>query len=121
MHTQGIGRRRGAGALLIGLAASAFALGGCASGFTNVAPAVAASAQRLGPAKGSACGSMLAVATAYYFIPAGTNTRVERAYQAALASVPGATQLVDVTVQENWTWWVLGTMRCITISGEAVK
>ena len=120
MYTQRMGRRR-SGVLLIGLVAGAFTLGGCASGFTNVAPAVAANAQRLGPAKGSACGSMLALATAYYVIPAGTNTRVERAYQAALASVPGATKLVDVTVEEDWTWWVLGTRRCTTISGEAVK
>ncbi len=64
---------------------------------------------------------MLVLATAYYFIPVGLNSRDERAYNAAVASVPGATALVDVTMHENWYWWLLGTARCVTISGEAIK
>jgi hypothetical protein len=55
------------------------------------------------------------------FIPLGLNYRVQRAYDRALASVPGATSLVDVTMQENWYWFVLATARCVTITGEAVK
>ncbi len=51
----------------------------------------------------------------------GLNSRVERAYADAVASVPGATALVNVTMQENWYWWFLGTTRCVTVSGEAIK
>ena len=51
----------------------------------------------------------------------GINSRVENAYQNALASVPGATALVDVTMRENWQWWVIGTSRCVTVTGEAIK
>ena len=96
-------------------------LGGCASTFTNVAPMPPGKYTRLGTATGSACGSLGLVATAYYFIPMGINSRVERAYANALASVPGATSLVNVTMQENWYWWIIGTVRCVTIAGEAIK
>lgn len=77
--------------------------------------------QKLGQAKGEACGSLLIAATAYYFIPVLLNSRVERAYQRALESVPGATSLVNVTLEEYWIWWVIGTTRCVTITGEGVK
>lgn len=97
------------------------ALGGCASGLTTVAPEPPQSYERLGSAKGSGCGSLGLLATLYYFVPMGLNSRVERAYAKALASVPGATGLVDVVVQENWYWWVIGTVRCVTVTGEAVK
>ena len=96
-------------------------LGACASGFTNVAPTPPKEYQRLGAATGSACGSLGILATAYNFIPMGINSRVERAYADALTSVPSATALVDVTVQENWYWWVIGTARCVTVTGEAIK
>ena len=96
-------------------------LGGCASGFTNVAPTPPKEYQRLGAATGSACGSLGIVSTAYYFIPMGINSRVERAYADAVAHVPNATALVDVTIQEDWYWWLIGTARCVTVKGEAVK
>jgi len=60
-------------------------------------------------------------ATAYYFIPVLLNSRVERAYQRALESVPGSTSLVNVTLEEYWLWWVIGTARCVTITGEGIK
>jgi hypothetical protein len=107
---------RGPVLLLAGLA-----LAGCASETTTVAPAISSGYQDLGPAKGSACGSMLLLTSAYNFIPAGLNSRVERAYGEALNSVPGATALVNVNMQENWYWYLLGTARCVTITGEAVK
>lgn len=101
--------------------AAAALLGGCASGYTNVAPTPPAEYARLGAASGSACGSLGVVATAYHVVPMGLNSRVERAYADALRSVPGATGLIDVTMQENWYWWLVGTARCVTITGEAVK
>lgn len=104
-----------------GFMALSMMIAGCSSGFTNVAPDRPANYTQLGHAEGSACGSMLLLGTAYYFIPVMLNSRVERAYKAALASVPGATALVDVSMHENWYWWLLGTARCVTISGEAIK
>lgn len=107
-------------ALFIPIAAVA-CLAGCASGFTTVAPEPPPQFTRLGKATGSACGSLGLLATAYYFVPMGANSRVERAYVNALASVPGATGLIDVTIQEDWYWWLLGTSRCVTLAGEAIK
>jgi hypothetical protein len=49
------------------------------------------------------------------------NGRIERAYNNAVASVPGATGLIDVTYKEDWYWWILGTARTVTITGEAIK
>jgi len=94
---------------------------GCASGRTSIAPLPPDNYERLGPATGKACGSLGIVSTAYYFIPMGINSRVERAQQRALESVPGATALVDVTMEEDWYWWLIGTARCVTISGEAIR
>jgi hypothetical protein len=96
-------------------------IGGCASGLTTIAPQPPAQYEKLGPATGKASGSLGIVSTAYYFIPMGLNTRVQRAYDNAVASVPGATGLIDVTFDESWFWWVIGTGRTVTISGEAIR
>ena len=94
---------------------------GCASGFRTILPQPPEKYERLGPASGSACGSMLIGPTAYNFIPVMLNSRVARAYQQALESVPGSTALINVTMQEDWYWWVIGTARCVTIQGEAIR
>lgn len=99
---------------------------GCASGFVTVSPRVPETYEKLGPAKGTACGIMLidmpfVCGNACAFMPAGLNDRVERAYQRALASVPGSTALMDVTMQEDHYWWVVGDGRCVTITGEAIR
>jgi uncharacterized lipoprotein YajG len=101
--------------------ASIAVLSGCTSGFTTLSPTPPQQYTRLGHAEGSACGSLGIVSTSSYFIPMGLNSRVERAYNNAVASVPGATALVDVTAKEDWTWWLIGTARCITVTGEAIK
>ena len=106
---------------LLSVVAAGALLGGCASGFVNVAPTAPAQYAHLGPATGSACGSLGVLSTPYYVVPMGLNSRVERAYANAVASVPGATALLNVTVQENWYWWLIGTSRCVTITGEAIK
>ena len=77
--------------------------------------------ERLGKATGKACGTLGIAGTAYYFIPILLNSRVDRAYRAAVASVPGATGLVDVELSEYWFWWVAATTRCTTITGEAIR
>ncbi len=94
---------------------------GCASAYKTVLPTPPDHYQKMGLAKGEACGSMLILATAYYFIPVNLNQRVAHAYQNALDSVPGATALMNVTMRENWYWWVIGSTKCVTITGEAIR
>lgn len=96
-------------------------LAGCASTPVTIAPMPPAKYQLLGRAEGKACGSLGFLATLFYVAPLGLNSRVERAYQEALASVPGATSLVNVDIVEDWQWLLLVTMRCTTITGDAVK
>ena len=96
-------------------------LAGCSSSLTMVAPRPPEKFERLGPAKGTACGSLLIDGTAYNFIPILLNSRVERAYQNALQSVPNATALVNISMQESWFWWAIGSTRCVTITGEAIR
>jgi len=105
----------------VGTCALIAALCGCTSNPVVVAPQPPANYERLGPASGSASGSLGVVSTAYYVVPMGINSRVARAYENAIASVPGATGLVDVSIQESWFWWVIGTARTTTVSGEAIR
>jgi hypothetical protein len=107
--------------LVSSLLSSTLFVAGCASGLTTVAPRPPAQYEKLGPATGKASGSLGIVSTGFYFIPMGLNTRVQRAYDNAVASVPGATGLIDVTLDESWFWWVIGTGRTVTISGEAIR
>jgi hypothetical protein len=103
------------------LAGAVILLGGCESGFVKVAPQPPEKYERLGPASGTGCGTLFIDGTAYNFIPVLLNERVERAYAKALESVPGATALINVTMSEDWFWWVVGSTKCVTISGEAIK
>lgn len=96
-------------------------LSGCASTPTTVAPAPNPGFTQLGNAAGEACGSMGLLGTATNFVPMALNSRYERAYQTALESVPGATGLINVTLQEDWIWWLFGTSRCVKVTGVAVK
>ena len=103
------------------LIAGALIIGGCASGPVMISPAPPAKFERLGQATGTGTGSLGILGTAYYFIPMGLNGRVQRAYDEAVSSVPGATGLVDVTIKENWYWWLIGTARTVTVTGEAIR
>ena len=94
---------------------------GCVSDPFIVAPRPPEKHEILGKAEGSACGSLLIDGTAYNFIPIMLNSRVERAYKSAVDSVPGATGLINVSLTEDWFWWVIGSTRCVTIAGEAIK
>lgn len=96
-------------------------LTGCASDFTNVSPSPPDHYQKVGVVTGSACGSLGIFGTSTYFIPMAINSRVDRAYKDALSKAPGAKSLANVTIQEDWYWWLVGTTRCVTVSGEAVK
>jgi hypothetical protein len=100
---------------------SAGLLMGCASDFVTIASAPPENFERLGPAEGSATGSLGILGTAYYFIPMALSSRMERAYQNAVDSVPGATGLINVQYEERWYWWVIGTARKVTVRGEAIR
>lgn len=103
------------------LAMILFLVCGCSSGRTVITSTPSDNFQRLGQVEGKACGSLGIAGTAYYFIPMGLNSRYERAYNEAIAKAPGATSLIDVTLSEDWFWWIIGTARCVTITGEAIK
>lgn len=96
-------------------------LSGCSSHDVAIAPAEPEKYEVLGKAKGEASGSLGLVATAYNFVPMGLNSRSARAYDNAVKSVPEATGLINVTYQEDWFWWLIGTARNVTITGDAIK
>ncbi|MBC7957004.1 MAG: hypothetical protein H7Y33_14180 [Cytophagales bacterium] len=77
--------------------------------------------QVLGKAEGKGCGSLGVLGSPYNAFPMGLNGRVEAAYRQAVASVPEATGLINVSVSENWSWWFIATSRCTTIKGDAIK
>ena len=104
---------------LIGL--SMFILSGCSSKEVTIENKQPEKYEVLGKATGTGSGSLGLLATGYYFIPLGLNDRQERAYADAIASVPGATGLINVTYSEDWFWWVLGTNRTVTVTGDAIR
>lgn len=103
------------------LIATLLILVGCSSTSTMISIIPPENYEVLGPTKGKATGSLGIMSTAYYAIPMGVNSRVERAYVRALENVPGATGLIDVSYQEDWVWWFFGTARKVTIEGTAIR
>lgn len=103
-----------ASALMLGLS-------GCSSKEVTIENKQPEKYEVLGKATGTGSGSLGLLATGYYFIPLGLNGRTERAYADAIASVPGATGLINVTYSEDWLWWVLGTNRTVTVTGDAIR
>jgi hypothetical protein len=94
---------------------------GCSSGFVSIAPAPPPKYEKLGLVKGQGTGMLGFISTAYNVVPIGLNSRVERAYKEALESAPGATGLIDVSIQETWMWLIIGTIRTVDIRGQAIK
>ena len=77
--------------------------------------------EKLGATRASDCGYLLLGDYVLAFIPIGLSERVETAKAKAIAKVPGATDLVDVSISERWYYWLIGSSRCVTVSGEAIK
>ncbi len=94
---------------------------GCSSKEVTIENKQPAKYEVLGKATGTGSGSLAALGTAYYFIPLGLNDRTGRAYADAIRSVPGATGLINVTYSEDWFWWVIGTNRTVTVTGDAIR
>ena len=105
---------------LAGLAIGILLLG-CASNPVNIAKMPPDRYEVIGRAKGSACGMLGLVHPNIQFFPFALNSRVARAYNRAIESVPGADSLINVQLDEDWYWWILGTARCVTVSGDAVR
>lgn len=81
-----------------GLLVVALLLAGCSSIPLRIpGDGIAPGEESMGQVTGEATGVML-----FQFIPIGQNDRFQNAYQRALISAPGATRLVDVTIQESW-------------------
>ncbi len=99
---------------------SAVTLGGCAT-TVALAPLPPEKYENLGPTSADSCGALLLGDWVLAFIPIGLSERVEAAKSSAVAKVPGATDLVNVTIQERWYYWLIGSSRCVTVSGEAIK
>lgn len=116
----GAGGSTGAAAVA---ALAALGLTGCASKWTTIAPEVRTDAERLGPAKGTATGTLCGLGhwTAHQFIPIAWGGRQDRAYDEAVASVPGATAITDVTLHETYYWFVFGWARKLTLTGQGVR
>lgn len=107
--------------LLLILSPALFNIASCTSGEILIQPKLTGNEKTIQRVTGEACGFMGLLATAYYFVPIMQNSRVERAYQNAIAQAPGATGLTNISIEEKWSWVVLGTLRCLKISGDAVK
>ena len=107
--------RMSAGALCIGL------LAGCSSNMATIVAKPPVNAQKLGHVEATCGGAHILLASPAYFVPIRLNSCAERAYRKALSQAPGATALTNVTLQEDWYWFVVGSMRRVTVSGEAVK
>lgn len=96
-------------------------LSACSSGKVSITKDPLDKFEKLGRTEGTACGTMGLVHINLWFVPIALNDRYERAYKEALLKVPGATGLTDVSLEESWFWWVIGTTRCSTVAGEAIK
>jgi hypothetical protein len=106
-----------AAALLLALAASS----ACSSGWVDLSPVPPAGYTNLGPAEGEACATHLLALPWHQLFAIGASDRLQRAREAAIASVPGATGLVDVTLQERWSYWGLFSRRCAIVRGDGIR
>lgn len=89
---------------------------GCSSSDARLVSKLPEKPTRLGPARGTASGVLI-----FAVLPFGVNSRTYRAYKDALAQVPEATALTDVTLEEFWIYFGVGYFQQVTITGEAVK
>lgn len=102
------------------LASAAATTLGCSS-TVMLAPLPPENYTVLGETDGRACGVLLLGDWYAAVLPIQLSQRVANARAKAIAKVPGATDLINVTVQENWYYWFIGSSRCVTVTGEAIQ
>ncbi len=85
---------------------------GCTSQPVQVAQRPTSGQQVGAVVRGQHCGVLL-----FGVIPAGTNTRTQRAYDEALGGHRG---LVDTEIQESWYYIGVGNLLCTTVEGKVV-
>ncbi len=116
--------RQLAGSLLCGWLVTVFAAlltAGCVSDWVNVAPLPPDQYEKLGATEAEVCGARYLALPWHQIFSRGLRTRVERAYDAAVAQVPNATALIDVTFREHWRYRLLASLHCVSIRGEAIR
>lgn len=97
------------------VATSCLAIAGCASYATLVGPQVQAPATLGETVRGSGCGMLI-----WGFIPAGFNSRTERAYRNALAG--RGQDLADTQIKYSWyAIPAVGYWLCTEIEGKVVR
>lgn len=106
-------RKSMAVALLVAVCVSV--VSGCASAPVHLGPEVGKPYEVIGKGEGSAGGFML-----FQFIPCGQNTKVQRAYDAAVKSRNGDA-LINPTIKESWFWAYVGDGYRTHIEGDVIK
>ena len=104
---------------LLGIAL--LATSACSSSSGDLSPPPPALYSSLAQAEGEACATYAFGLPWHPLFAFGATDRLERARDAALASVPGATGLADVTLQERWAWYGLFSRRCAVVRGAAIR
>lgn len=93
---------------------------GCATTVAHV-PLPPEKYENLGSTSGNPCGVLLLGDWALASIPIGLTERVQVAKSNPFAKEPSATDLVNVTIQERWYDWLIGSSRCVTVSSEGIR
>jgi hypothetical protein len=99
---------------------AAVALPACETEFVTIAPEVSTSAPVIGHVKGVSYRHLLAGSPSYNILPLWWSGCVSRACERAMEQAPGAVALKNVTVEEDWFWWGIGSARTLVLEGDAV-
>jgi len=101
-------------AVLLAVACGA-AFSGCASAPVYLGPQAGKPYEVVGKGAGGASGFML-----FQIIPCGNNSKVQRAYDAAVKSRNGDA-LINPTIKETWYWAWIGDGYSTFIDGDVIK
>ncbi len=97
------------------LVAGGVAFSGCASSQVRLGPQAGKTYDVIGKGEGNAGGFML-----FHLIPLGHNTKVQRAYDAAVKCRNGDA-LINPTIKESWFWAYVGNGYRTRIEGDVIK
>jgi hypothetical protein len=102
---------------------AAAVLPACETDFVTIAPEVSTQSEVIGHVQGNSYRHLLLGTPSYNLIPIGWSGCTTRACEEALAAAPEGegVALRNVTVREDWFWWVLGSAREFNIEGDVVR